>query len=40
MNFLADLLAMLGANFSAGGVQGCKLFFIDEPKMLNCLLNK
>lgn len=40
MNFLADLLALLGTNFSVGGVQGCRLFFMDEPKMPNCLLNK
>lgn len=40
MNFLADLLAMIGNNFSVGGVQGCRHFFIDEPEMPKCLLNK
>ena len=40
MNFLADLLAMIGHNFSVGCVQGCRLLFIDEPKMPNCLLDK
>ena len=40
MSFLADLLAMLGTNFSVGGVQGCRNFFIDEPEMPNCLLDK
>ena len=40
MKFLADLLAMIGTNFSTGGVQGCKAWFIDEPQMPNCLLNK
>ena len=40
MNFLADLLAALGTNFSVGGVQGCKAWFIDEPNMPKCLLEK
>ena len=40
MSFLADLLAALGTNFSVGGVQGCKAFFMDEPKMPNCLIER
>ena len=40
MNFLANLLEMLGTNFATGGVQGCKAFFIDEPEMPTCLLEK
>lgn len=40
MSFLADLLALIGTNFSVGGVQGCRHLFLDEPKMPTCLLNK
>ena len=40
MSFLADLLAALGTNFSVGGVQGCRLLFMDEPKMPNCLIER
>lgn len=40
MKFLADLLAMIGFNSASVGTQGCAAFFIDEPKMPNCLLKK
>lgn len=40
MSFLADLLALIGTNFSVGGVQGCKALFTDEPEMPKCLLEK
>ena len=40
MSFLANLLALLGASTANIGTQGCPAWFIDEPKMPNCLLNK
>ena len=40
MKFLADLLALIGLNTANVGTQGCSVWFIDEPEMPNCLLEK
>ena len=40
MNFIADLLAMIGLGAATTGTQGCQLLFIDEPKMPKCLIEK
>lgn len=40
MKLLADLLAMVGLGAATTGTQGCIAFFIDEPKVPKCLIEK
>ena len=40
MSFIADLLAKIGFGAAMTGTQGCMMFFIDEPKMPRCLIEK
>lgn len=40
MSFIADLLAMVGLGAATTGTQACNVFFIDEPKMPKCLIEK
>ena len=40
MNFIADLLAMIGLGAATTGTQGCYLWISDEPEMPKCLLEK
>ena len=40
MKFLADLLSMIGVSFANVGTQGCAIWFVDEPEMPRCLLDR
>lgn len=40
MNFIANLLAKIGMGAATTGTQGCYVWFIDEPKMPKCLIQK
>ena len=40
MNFLADLLAKIGLDFSNAGAQGCYMYLFDEPEAPKCLIEK
>ena len=40
MKFLAELLSLLGMNSASVGTQGCAAWFVDEPKMPKCLIEK
>ena len=40
MSFIAELLAKVGLGAATAGTQGCYIFFIDEAKMPNSLLEK
>ena len=40
MNFIADLLAMIGLGAATTGTQGCFYLLFDEPKMPKSLISK
>ena len=40
MSFIADLLAKLGVGAASSGTQACWYWFVDEPKMPKCLIEK
>ena len=40
MSFIADLLAKIGLGAAVTGTQGCYVWFLDEPEMPNCLVEK
>lgn len=40
MSFIADLLAKLGMGAAVTGTQACIVYFIDEPEMPKCLIEK
>ena len=40
MNFIADLLAMIGLGAATTGTQACFVLFMDEPNIPNCLIEK
>lgn len=40
MSFIADLLAAIGFGAATTGTQGCMMFFMDEPEMPKCLIEK
>lgn len=40
MSFIANILAAIGMGAAVTGTQGCIVFFVDEPKMPKCLLDK
>lgn len=40
MNFIANILAAIGAGAANAGTQGCIVWLVDEPKMPKCLIEK
>ena len=40
MSFIADLLAKVGLGAAMTGMQGCNVFFLDEPKAPKSLILK
>lgn len=40
MSFIINLLAKVGFDAAVTGTQGCIIWFVDEPKMPTCLINK
>jgi cyclic lactone autoinducer peptide len=40
VNFIANILAAIGAGAATTGTQGCYWFFMDEAKMPKCLIEK
>jgi cyclic lactone autoinducer peptide len=40
VNFIANILAAIGAGAATTGTQGCIVWLVDEPKMPKCLIEK
>jgi cyclic lactone autoinducer peptide len=40
VNFIANILAAIGAGAANAGTQGCIVWLVDEPKMPKCLIEK
>ena len=40
MNFIANILALLGTGSASAGTQGCYWFFLDEPKAPKSIIDR